>query len=492
MNLPVFLDLWIVSPFLILFITSLFCLTVKLLNENREQDRFITFLQAFFGIGLSFFLVIYLSSSLGLEDTTAFYQTLLLDGLSYYASLLILFLTMAVLFLSHNHPALKEQFSEHVFLLLNACIGMLVIIWSNDLVTAFVGIELMSLAFYVLTGLSLEQKLSKEASFKYFVLGSFGSAILLYGIALIYGTVKSFLISDLVQIGPTLVTQDYTFLIGIILFMCGMFFKLSIFPFHAWVPDVYQGAPTPVTAFLSTAGKIAPFVLALRFVGTHILTSSLLFIDVMQWLAVLTMLVGNILALRQKSLKRVLAYSSIAHSGYAFIGVIALSLGSSQGMGASGVLFYFLAYGLMNIGAFAVLHLLEVLEDTSISVDDLKGLAFKRPYVALAFTVCLLSLTGIPPTAGFFGKFYVFSSALSKGLVWLAVWGVLNAVISVYYYLRPVVNMYMTEPDHHLEENSDIAVKYMLFVVSALILFFGIFADVVIQKMALAISIVFL
>lgn len=490
-NMPSFLDLWKVSPFLILCITSLFCLATKVLDQSKEEDRFVTFVQAFFGLLLSWLLIIYLGSTLGLQEISAFSNQLVFDGLSYYTSLLILLLTIAVLFFSQGHPALREQFSEHVFLLLSACLGMLIIVWSNDLIVSFVGIELMSLAFYVLTGLSLEQKLSKEAAFKYFILGSFASAILLYGIALIYGTVQSTLISDLIQLGPTLAVEDPIFLVGLILLMCGLFFKISIFPFHAWTPDVYQGAPTPVTAFLSTAGKLTPFVLVLRLVGTNVLISSTLFIDLMQWLAVLTMLVGNIMALRQNNFKRILAYSSIAHSGYALIGVIALSLGASQGMGASGVLFYFLAYALMNIGAFAIVCLLETSEESCINVDDLKGLAASRPFMALALTVCLLSLAGIPPTAGFFGKFYVFASALNKGLVWLVVWGVLNSVISLYYYLRPVLNMYMMPADQKVGENPDLLAKGLLFVSAGMVLFLGLFAELVIQKIALAMSFVF-
>ena len=489
MNVPTFLDLWLIVPFLILFITSLFCLTSKFWSKNSKQDRIVAFWQSLFGMIFVLSFLIFLGASLDSESTFIFSKTLIFDGLSYYASVLVVFFTIGVLFLSQSHPALKEQFLEHLFLVLNACIGMLVLIWSNDLIVSFVGIELMSLAFYVLAGLSLEQKLSKEAAFKYFILGSLGSAIFLYGVALIYGAVNSTSISDLTQLSSSTAIKDPVFLIGLSLLVCGLFFKVSLFPFHTWVPDVYQGSPTPVTAFMSTAGKLAPFILFLRIAGTDVFTP--LFIDIMQWLAVLTMLIGNIAALRQDAMKRILAYSSIAHSGYLMLGVIALSLESSQGMGAASVLFYFVAYGMMNIGAFAFVHLLESTEQSLVTVDDLKGLSQKRPYMALALTICLLSLAGIPPTIGFFSKFYIFSAALSQGLVWLTVWAVINSVISLYYYLRPILNMYMMKSDHRINENSDVLVKYVFLTSASLILVFGIFADLIIRQIAITMSILF-
>lgn len=492
MNTPAFLDLWFIVPFLILFITSLFCLTSKFWSPNNRQNRFMTFVQASLGMMLSLFFVIFLYANLSSESVFIFSETLIFDGLSYYASFLVISFTIAILFLSQSHPTLKEQFSEHLFLVLNACIGMMVIIWSNDLIVAFVGIELMSLAFYILAGLSLEQKLSKEAAFKYFILGSLGSAIFLYGIALIYGAINSTSISDLTQAGSLLTTEDPILLIGLSLLICGLFFKIALFPFHAWAPDVYQGSPTPVTAFMSTAGKLTPFILFLRIAGTDILTSSTAFIDLMQWLAVLTMLVGNIMALRQDSIKRVLAYSSIAHSGYIMLGVIALSLGSYQGMPVASVLFYFIAYGLMNIGAFAFVHLLEPTEHNMVTMDDLQGLSHKKPYMALALSICLLSLAGIPPTVGFFGKFYIFSTAINAGLVWATIWAVINSVISLYYYLKPILNMYMMRPsDQKVNENQDILAKYLLLTSAGLILFFGIFADLIINQVAQTMFLIF-
>ena len=309
---------------------------------------------------------------------------------------------------------------------------------------------------------------------------------------MIYGAINSTSISDLAQTSPLSTIEDPILLIGLSLLICGLFFKIALFPFHAWAPDVYQGSPTPVTAFMSTAGKLTPFILFLRIVGTDILTSSTTFIHIMEWLAVLTMLFGNIMALRQDSIKRILAYSSIAHSGYIMLAVIALSLGSFQGMPAASVLFYFIAYGLMNIGAFAFVHLLEPTEHNIVTIDGLQGLSQKRPYIVLALSICLLSLAGIPPTIGFFGKFYIFSTALNAGLVWGTIWAVISSVISLYYYLRPILYMYMMSPsERKIDEHQDALVKGLLLTCAGLILFFGIFADSIINQVAETMSLIF-
>ena len=484
---PTWADVWLVLPLLVLLAASIFPLTVKVLNKNQEQGSTVTVFQALAGIGVAIFFIVNQT-----ETTTAFSGVVSLDGLAHWSNLIVLILAGFCLFLSRGNPATKsEQFSEHVFLVLSACMGMLVIAWTTDLIVAFIGIELMSLAFYVLCGLSIEQKISKEAAFKYFILGSFGSAIFLYGVALIYGTVGSTSILEFAAQAPDLIQTSPLFMVGSVLLLVGLFFKVSVFPFHAWTPDVYQGAPTPVTAFMSTAGKLVAFVLLIRILGSGFLRESPDYVNVLQWLAVLTMLVGNIAALRQDSLKRVLAYSSIAHTGYALVGLVAMSVSVAPGFGASSVIFYFLAYGLMNIGAFAVVSLCERTEQTMVSVDDLKGLAKKHPILAASLTICLLSLAGIPPTIGFFGKFFVFSAAIAEGFIWLAVWGVINSVISVYYYLRPVVNMYMKDADRPVEINSDWLSRFALVSASVAIVLAGIFSESVMEEIAGAVARVF-
>jgi len=292
----------------------------------------------------------------------------------------------------------------------------------------------------------LEERLSKEAAFKYYVLGGFVSAIFLYGVAFIFGTTGGTYLLEISEIGAELISTNRLFLFGVIMVVVGLSFKVSIFPFHAWTPDVYQGSSTPVTGFMAAGVKIAVFVAFLRVMATQILTGERAgdFIVALQWLAAFTMLAGNIAAIIQENFKRLLAYSSVAHSGYVLMGVLAAGVGNVGALGASGVLFYVLGYSIMTLGAFGVISLLEKNENSEISVTDLRGLGTKYPWLALCLSIFLLSLAGIPPTVGFFGKFFIFSAALKQGFFWLAVWGVLSSAIGVYYYLRPVVYMYMT------------------------------------------------
>jgi NADH-quinone oxidoreductase subunit N len=257
--------------------------------------------------------------------------------------------------------------------------------------------------------------------------------------------VGSTYIPEIVAKTGDLIDTSRVFVFGVTLVVMGFCFKVSIFPFHAWTPDVYQGAPTPHSAFMATAVKAVSFAAFLRIMETKILVGSENLLDFLQWLAVITMIAGNTAAILQNNFKRMLAYSSVAHSGYLLIGVITTGVSDEVNFGAAGVVFYLVAYTLMTLGAFAVVALLEKDENASINIDDLAGYAKRRPWMALCLTIFMLSLAGIPPLVGFFGKFYLFTGAIGQGLIWLAVWGVLNSVISVYYYLRPIVVMYMKE-----------------------------------------------
>ena len=438
------LDLLLVSPLIALFLASLVPLTMKVLRGNQEPNSFAVLLYGLVGCVAASGLAI---ANYGVNKM-AFDRALVFDGLSTWISVIVLLITAwTLLYSRENLTTLTKQYSEFVFLILNSAIGMLIVAWSNDLIVTFVGIELMSLCLYMLIAISGETKLSKEAAFKYFVLGSFASAILLYGVAFIYGTVGSTYLPDITNVASDLMTTNRLFLFGIVLAVLGMCFKVSVFPFHAWAPDVYQGAPTPVTAFMATGVKAVSFTFFLRLILTEVLLADRAesFINILQWLAVFTILVGNIAALLQANLKRMLAYSSIAHSGYAMMGLIAAGIGGEAALGASGLIFYLFAYSVMTIGVFGVVSLLESHEDSVIYIEDLAGLSRRHPWTSLILTVFMLSLAGIPPTIGFFGKFFVFTAVVQQGLYWLAIWGVIGSVISVYYYLRPVVLMYMSE-----------------------------------------------
>ena len=447
-------DIWLTFPAIVLFLVSCLPITLKVLNGNKDLPGGVVIGIASIGLIVSGALIL---KQWDHVSAARFQNALVFDGISGWTNLITILVTLGTLIFSSTSKSTSgSQFSEHVFLILNAAVGMMVLVWSNDLIVTFIGMELMSLSIYLSIGMSHEQKLSKEAAFKYFILGSLASAIFLFGMALVYGNSGTTKLSTLVTVAAGLVVSNKLFLIGLIMMLSGLCFKISLFPFHSWTPDVYQGAPTSITAFMATGVKAAMFMVVLRLFATQVFSGVDTILEALQWVAILTIFVGNLAAIRQNNLKRMLAYSSVAHSGYAVIGLIALGYGASSAQSATSVVFYLLIYAIMNIGAFGLVSLLETDEDSEVTVDDLKGLSAVRPGVALALTILLLSLAGVPPTAGFFSKFYVFSAAIEANLVWLAVWGIIGSVVSVYYYLRPVVNMYMVSADQSfksLEQN---------------------------------------
>lgn len=435
-------DIFLISPLIALFITSLIPITIKVLKGNVEQNPLMTLVQALLGLTVAGFLM----AVVGGAGKTAFFDTLVLDGLSQWAGVIALIATAGAVVMMYENPATSgKQFSEFIFLTLSSTIGMIILVCSVDLLTLFVGLELMSLPLYLMIAMSNEQKVSKESAIKYFVLGSFASAILLYGIALVFGSAGHVNILTLMDSASTLMTTNKIFLFGIAFITVGFCFKVSVAPMHAWTPDVYQGAPTPLSGLMATAIKAVSFAAFLRLAATKNLLGSQNLFEVLQWLAVLTMLVGNVAAIIQNNFKRMLAYSSIAHSGYILVGVITVGIADNSAYAASGVIFYLLGYALMTIGAFALVAMLEKDENSNLTIDDFAGLAKSRPVLSICMTIFLLSMAGLPPTMGFFGKFYLFSTAVQEGLMWMAFWGVINSVISAYYYLRPIVVMYMKE-----------------------------------------------
>lgn len=459
-------DVLSISPLIALLIAAMIPITIKVLNRNVEQNSFATLWQGVGGLLAACLMLLTVYLLLGDHASpTAFAGALVMDGKTVVVGVLCLLTSAAALLLMRDNPATRgDQFSELVFLTLSSVIGMLILAAANDLLVLFIGLEMMSLTLYLMIAMSHEQKLSKEAALKYFILGGMASAILLYGISFIYGTTGTTSIPHIVDQTSNLIRSNQLFTFGITLATLGFCFKVSIVPFHAWTPDVYQGAPTPHTALMATAVKAVSFIAFLRIVETNALAWSENLLDILQWLAVITMVVGNVAAIVQNNMKRMLAYSSIAHSGYILVGLIATGLNDPhlagdtsvdpRVFGSTAVIFYLIAYTIMTLGAFALVALLERNENSSVQIDDLAGFARKRPGLAFCLTICLLSLAGVPPTVGFFGKFYLFTSAMAEGLVWLSLWGVLNSVISVYYYLRPIVVMYMR--DGEVDENSHV------------------------------------
>ncbi len=466
-------DILLVSPLIALFLFSLIPLTSKVLAGNKEQNPASTLIIALIGLAVAGGLLFVFGGA----DQTAFNGQLLFDGLTKWAGMIALIAAAGGLIMMYENPSTNgKQFSELIFLTMNSILGMLILVSAVNLLTLFIGLELMSLSLYLMIAMSNEQKISKEAAIKYFVLGSFASAIFLYGISFIFGSANTVNIVDLMANAATLVKTNKIFLFGISFVTIGFCFKVSIAPFHAWTPDVYQGAPTPVTSFMATAIKTVSFAAFLRVMATQTLNGSQNLFDVLQWLAVITMTVGNVAALVQTNFKRTLAYSSVSHSGYILVGLITAGISQNSAYSAASIIFYLLTYSVMTMGAFAILSMIEKSENHFLTNDNFSGFGKNQPLLAFCLTIFLLSLAGLPPLLGFFGKLYLFSAAVNEGLMWLALWGVINSVISVFYYLRPIVMMYMKDGDADVADRPQQATTVLVVVSALFILLMGLFS----------------
>ncbi|MEK7700786.1 MAG: NADH-quinone oxidoreductase subunit N [candidate division NC10 bacterium] len=372
----------------------------------------------------------------------AFHDMVVLDDFALFVTVVICYAASLVLLLSIDYLRRSgTESGEYYALVLFATAGMMLLAAAGDLVVLFLSLELMSLSLYVLAGLFKRDLASGEASMKYFILGAFAASFLLYGIALVYGATGT---TNLDRIAAAAAgrARDPLLAIGLGLLLVGFGFKISSVPFHMWAPDVYQGAPTSVTALIATGSKAAAFAALIRVLLVALRGAQADWTALLWGVAALTMTVGNVAAIAQSNLKRMLAYSSIAHAGYMLVGLVA---GGISGAGA--VLFYLLTYTFTTAGAFGVITLCERGRAEAVEVGDYAGLARRHPALAATLSLCLLSLIGIPPLAGFVGKFYLFGAAVRAGYVWLAVIAVLNSAIAAYYYLRVVVYMYMREPE---------------------------------------------
>ena len=351
----------------------------------------------------------------------------------------IFILTSSVaLLMAHRYMNTKAiNRAEFYALLLISTVGMMVMANTTDLVVIFIGLEVMSVPLYVMAGFARRSLESNEAGIKYFIMGAFASAFLLMGIAFIFGATATTDLRRIVADFSFIMSNSQPYLLtGVGLLLVGFGFKVAAVPFHTWVPDVYQGAPTPVTAFFSVGPKAAGFAAILRIFAFGFVDLALL--STLFWvLALLTMTVGNVLALRQNNVKRMLAYSSIAHAGYIFV---AITAGGADGISAA--VFYLVAYAFFNLGGFAVVTLLETRSGCQSDFSELAGLAKAHPYLSAVLALFMFALSGFPPTVGFLGKFYIFSAAIREGYIWLTVLGVMNSFLSVYYYLRVIKTSY--------------------------------------------------
>lgn len=411
------------------------------------------------------------------QEGIVFNSMLAVGGLVHLFYFIFNFGAAIVVLLSIDHiKKVGIYFGEFYILMQSAVLGMMFLAAAKDLVMVFIGLEQMSVCFYILTGFNRKRSSSNEAALKYFLLGAFASGFVVYGMALIYGAVGSLVISS-ISFYLVSTTPGVMFVVGLLLFIIGFSFKIAAVPFHMWVPDVYQGAPTTVTALMSTGGKAAAFS-ALLVVLIPVFTNfgKNNFIPLLSTLAVITMLYGAIVAIAQTDLKRMLAYSSIAHAGYMLIG---LAAGNQDGI--TGIVFYLIAYTFMNLGAFGVLSLIESKDNLQVDLQSYTGLAAKYPLLAALLTIFMFALAGIPPFAGFFGKYFVFVSAIEANLTWLAVIGVISSAISAYFYLRVVVVMYFKSTDSPIDVEPSYLALLGIFISALLVLVLGVFPNSVIQ-----------
>lgn len=460
-----------IGPELIILATAFFILLAGLKKGMNTLSFLSTISLAGIGAALLFTLALWGGAPTAGSGNSSdiFSGALINDRFALTFNLIFLLMSLFAVFGSVRYPQENhENKAEYFTLLLMSVAGMMFMAKSGDLITIFVSLELFSISLYILCGFSAKHGTGKEgpnsntelswvtlasqeSTVKYLLTGAFASAILVYGMALVYagsGTTEIRMIGQLINENPY--TKNTLVFIGMGLMFCGLAFKISLVPFHSWTPDVYQGAPTPITGFMSVATKAAAFAVIARIFFISLPELEKIWMPILFGASVLTMLVGNTAAIFQDDLKRMLAYSGVAHAGYLLIGIVT---NSQEGMAS--IIFYLAVYLFMNIGAFAVVFTMEGEGQEGNSINRFKGLAKKSPLLAAAMSLFMVSLAGFPPTAGFFGKLFVFYAAVKQGYILITVMAVIASIISVYFYLRVIVMMYF-----HDDENAQKPVIY--------------------------------
>jgi NADH-quinone oxidoreductase subunit N len=385
-------------------------------------------------------------------NTESFGGMLKVDGFSQFLNILVLSSGLVAVMLSYEYlNRLDIQRGEYYVLLMFSISGMMLMAMAADLIVIFLALELLSIPLYVLAGFARPRSDSEEAAIKYFLLGAFASGFLVYGVALIFGATGHTGLAEVLQAVEGGSTNLTLLAVRAALVLVGLSFKVAAVPFHMWTPDVYQGAPSSVTAFMAVGAKVGGFAALMRVFVTSLGVLAIDFTPVLWGVAALTMILGNVVAIAQKNIKRMLAYSSIAQAGYILMALVPYGQAEVLEDAIAAALLYLIAYALMNFAAWAVVITLEKAEGKGLELSDYAGLGRKYPVLAVIMTISMLSFTGIPPTLGFVGKFYLFRSVIEGGFVWLAIIGVLTSLVSAYYYLRVVIYMYMQdgEPTVH-------------------------------------------
>jgi NADH-quinone oxidoreductase subunit N len=428
------------SPVLILSVGSMLAM-LQAVFKPVKQPTAVLVVQA---VTLLLALVASLLGTPAVE-TSYLEGTYLAGSLAQFGQVTILVIAMIVaLLFRETFNAARFFRGEISALFLMIVCGMLVMVSSEDLITLFVGLELSTIGLYAVVGYLNPTRRSQEGAIKYFVLGSFAAALLLFGFGLLYASTGSMRLSDIVEALPKLVDHNWVRL-GVVFSLAGLGFKLALAPFHLWAPDTYEAAPTGITAFMATTVKAMILIVAMRLFASGLTPIYDVWLPALMFLAMVSMILGNIMALVQTSLKRMLAYSSIAHSGYMAIAICALG-GQSGSFPVAAILYYLVGYAIISLAAFAILMWLETDGNDNLMLDDLAGLAKTHPWAAFALAFCMFSFAGMPPTVGFMGKFFVFNAAISSHLFGIVIIGVIGSSISLFYYLRVIVKMYMSEP----------------------------------------------
>ncbi len=418
--------------------------------------------------------VITFNETLSIDETTLFNGSVIIDYLSSFMKIVTLIAAFLVLIVSSNYLKSFKIFKiEYPILILSSVLGMMIMISSNDLIVFYMGLELQSLALYVLATFNRDQIKSSEAGLKYFVLSALSSGLLLYGCSLIYGFTGS---TNFYAIANQLNSNEYAITFGIVFILVGLAFKISAVPFHMWAPDVYEGSPTSVTLFFTMVPKIAALAVFIRFLYVPFLNLIDQWQTILIFLSVASMVFGAIAAIGQKNLKRLVAYSSIGHVGYALAG---LTTGSNEGIQSSVI--YITIYILMNLGLFSCLLMMKRKNIYYEQIEDLSGLSKNHPLLSLSLLIILFSLAGIPPLAGFFAKFYIFKSVLEQSMFFLAIVGLLSTVVAAFYYLRLIKIMYFDEEKEKFDTDHSLWLKFSLGVSTLLILAYFIFPSYIIE-----------
>ena len=477
-------DLYLLSPELSVAGAALLLVLVDLVVRRRGVAELLAIAGLAVALGLSVVLWFDLNSD-GVDATSGVFDTLVVDRFSLFFKFLFLAVSAAVVLVSTDYVRRFERFrAEFYALILFSTSGMMLLASTVELITIFISLELTALPIAALAAFARDER-SAESGMKFLILGAISSAVLLYGMVLVYGFTGTTMLAEIAaQLGDVGLSTDTPFgsnalLFGIVLIIAGFGFKIASVPFQMWAPDVYEGSPTPVTAFLSVASKAAGFAVILRvfYIAFSMEILSLEWSAIFAVLAALSMTLGNLVAIRQDNIKRLLAYSTVAHAGYLMVGLAAIAARTSDpsgGTGASGVLFYLGGYAATNLAAFAVVIAISN-RINSDWIDDFAGMARRAPFLALVLAFALVSLIGVPPTVGFMAKIYIFGAAVDANLEWLVVVGVLNSVVSAYYYLRIVKVMYLSPPANEERIGSELPLRVAVTGAFAGTAFFGIY-----------------